>query len=173
MSWYIVDVEADGKIPPHFSIVSFGCVKLTPTLDETFYAELKPISEQWNPESLAVSGFTREQCLTFDDPSEKMSEFAKYIETTNKSGRPIFVSDNVCFDWQWINYYFHRFYGDNPFGWSGRRISDMWCGYKNDMYLRWKKLRKTKHTHNALDDAISNATALLEMKRQGLNIKLQ
>ena len=26
----------------------------------TFYRELKPISDQWNPEALAVSGFTRE-----------------------------------------------------------------------------------------------------------------
>ena len=38
----------------------------------------------------------------------------------------------------------------------------------------WKrKLRKTKHTHNPVDDAMGNAEALLAMKEMGLKIGLK
>jgi hypothetical protein len=40
-----------------------------------------------------------------------------------------------------------------------------------DMSKNFKHLRKTKHTHNPVDDVIGNPEALLEMKRLGLNIK--
>ncbi len=39
-----------------------------------------------------------------------------------------------------------------------------------DMFTNFKHLRKTKHTHNPVDDAIGNAEALLEMKQMGLKI---
>ena len=87
--------------------------------------------------------------------------------------QPIFISDNLAFDWQWINFYFHTFYGRNPFGHSGRRIGDLYCGMMKDGGLNqeWKrKYRKTKHTHNPVDDAKGNAEALLEFKKLGLKI---
>src|SRR3989338_10868116 len=42
--------------------------------------------------------------------------------------RPLFVSDNPAYDWQFINYYFHLFLGRNPFGHSARRIGDFYAG---------------------------------------------
>lgn len=32
----------------------------------------------------------------------------------------------------------------------------------------WKKMRKTKHTHDPLDDAMGMAEAILEIKKRGL-----
>ena len=32
----------------------------------------------------------------------------------------VFVSDNPAYDFQWINFYFWRYFGANPFGHSGR-----------------------------------------------------
>jgi hypothetical protein len=65
MPFVMVDIEADGPIPGDFSMIAFGAIVVEKSLDRTFSAKLRPISERWVPEALAVSGFTREQTLTF------------------------------------------------------------------------------------------------------------
>lgn len=169
MSLIVVDVEADGEIPHKYSMVCFGAIVVEPSLSKTFYGRTKPISENWKPEALVVSGFSREEHLTFDEPSEVMHEFYKWVnETTN--GKAVFISDNLAFDWQWINFYFHYYVGKNPFGFSGRRIGDLYAGLENDFFAasKWKKFRKTTHTHNPVDDAKGNAEALLKIRELGL-----
>jgi hypothetical protein len=99
MPYVMVDVEADGPIPGDYSMVSFGAVIVEPQLDRTFYGKLKPISEQFIPEALAVSGFTREETLAFDDPQAVMESFRLWLDD-NCKGRMMFISDNNGFDWQ-------------------------------------------------------------------------
>ena len=172
MSYIVVDVEADGPIPNKYSMVCFGAVVVEPTLAKTFYGKVKPISKEWIPDALAVSGFSREQHESFEDPAEVMKRLADWLNATY-DGKEIFISDNLAFDWQWINYYFHFYLGKNPFGFSGRRIGDLYCGMKMDGGLNseWKRLfRKTRHDHNPVNDAIGNAEALLAMKKMGLKI---
>lgn len=175
MSYIVVDVESDGPIPFVNSMVCFGAVIVEPTLSKTFYARTKPISDNWNPEALAISGFSREEHHTFNEPKIAMENFAKWIDE-NSVGKPIFISDNLAFDWQWINWYFHYYTGKNPFGFSGRRIGDLYCGMKKNSGLNqeWKRLyRKAPHDHNPVNDAIGNAEALLQFKNLGLKILLQ
>ena len=159
-----VDVESDGPCPPLYSMVSFGAVVVEPMLDRTFYGKTAPLSEAvFDPEALKVSGTTREQHRDYPHPSDTMYDFDLWLRTLS-AVRLTFVSDNPAFDWQWINYYFHRFVQANPFGHSARRIGDIWAGYRlklND-HSSWKDLRKTRHTHN-VDDARGNAEALLEI----------
>lgn len=172
MSYIVVDVEADGEIPHKYSMVCFGAVVVEPSLSKTFYGETAPISDNWIPEALAVSGFSRERHLTFAGPRETMENFAGWL-AKNSVGRPVFISDNLAFDWQWINWYFHWFTGKNPFGFSGRRIGDLYCGMKMDTGLNaeWKKsFRKTRHDHNPVNDAKGNAEALLAFKQMGLKM---
>lgn len=169
MSLFIVDVESDGPIPPKYSMVCFGVVKLTPELDTTFYGKTMPISDTWLPDALAVSGFTREEHEKFFHPKTIMENFAKWLDENTK-GKPVLISDNNGYDASWINYYFHTYYGLNPFGWSSRRIGDLYCGMMKDTYANWKFLRKTRHSHNPVDDAMGNAEALLKMKEMGLKI---
>lgn len=174
MSYIVVDVEADGEIPQLFSMVCFGAVLVDRQLNKTFYGETKPISENWKPDALAVSGISRNEHLSFDDPAYVMGSFSKWIEE-NSIGKPVFISDNLAFDWQWINWYFHKYTGRNPFGFSGRRIGDLYCGMKMDTGLNaeWKKrYRKTRHTHNPVDDAMGNAEALLEFRKMGLKFPI-
>jgi hypothetical protein len=171
MSFFVVDVESDGPIPFKYSMVCFGAILVEPSLGRTFYGETKPISDKWEPEALAISGISREQHLFFEDPLATMTSFKLWIEKNTK-GRPIFVSDNLAYDWQWINWYFHWFLGENPFGYSGRRIPDLFCGMHKDAYMKWKHLRKTKHTHMPVDDAKGNAEIMLEMQKMGLKIRL-
>ena len=76
MSYFMVDVEADGPCPGRYSMVSFGAILVKPGLDVTFHGTLKPISETFVAEALAVSGVTREQTLAFPEPRAVMEDFA-------------------------------------------------------------------------------------------------
>jgi 3' exoribonuclease, RNase T-like len=158
----MVDVESDGPAPGLYSMVCFGAVYCDEYLQKTFYAEIKPISEDWIPEALAISGFTREQHLLFPDPLIAMTDFEKWLATLME-GRPIFWSDNNGYDFAFINYYFHRYLKRNPFGWSSANLGSFYKGLSKDTYKNFKHLRETKHTHNPVDDAIGNAEALIKM----------
>lgn len=165
MSVFVFDVESDGPAPGLYSMVCFGVVRLDNDLRTSFYGETAPISSLWIPEALAVSGISRERHGKFPDPKKTMAEFADWVAKNNLSGRPTLISDNPAFDWQFINYYFHAFAQGNPFGHSARRIGDFWAGLERNFgdASGFKKLRKTAHTHNPVDDARGNAEALLAM----------
>ena len=170
MPYVMVDIEADGPIPGDYSMVCFGAIIVEPELNRTFYGRLKPISERFDPQALAVCGFSRVETLAFDDPATVMAAFRDWIAETCQ-GRPFFISDNNGFDWQFINWYFHHFLGANPFGFSSTNLGSLYKGLVKDMFVNFKHLRKTKHTHHPVDDARGNAEALLEMKdKMGLKI---
>jgi hypothetical protein len=170
MSFIVTDVESDGQNFRKHSMVCFGAVVVEPSLTKTFYGKVRPTTDIWVPGSLAISGFSREEHLTFDDPVKVMKEFEEWIRNVS-IGPPILISDNNGYDAGWINLYFQEYNnGVNPFGWSSRRIGDLYCGLKMDSKAHWKHLRKTKHTHNPVDDAMGNAEALLEMQKMGLKI---
>ena len=172
MAYIMVDIESDGPIPGDYSMISFGAVLVNEQLDQTFYGKLKPISDRFIPEALAVSGHTREETLAFDDPKKVMEDFAKWIEEIC-TDRPIFISDNNGFDWMFICWYFHHFTGKNPFGFSSQNLGSLYKGLEKDTFKTFKHLRKTKHTHHPVDDAKGNAEALLTMKNTfGLKIRL-
>ncbi len=172
MAYIMVDIESDGPIPGDYSMICFGAVLVDELLDKTFYGQLRPVSEKHIPEALAVSGFTREETFGFDDPKRVMEDFKAWINKVCKD-RPIFISDNNGFDWMFICWYFHHFTGSNPFGFSSQNLGSLYKGMEKDTFKTFKHLRKTKHTHNPVDDAKGNAEALLTMKRDmGLKIKL-
>lgn len=172
MSFVMVDIEADGPIPGDYSMISFGAVVVESSLSKTFYGKLRPISEKWIPEALAVSGFSRDDTLEFDDPAFVMQAFGEWLRK-NSVRRPMFISDNNGFDWQFINWYFHHFTGSNPFGFSSTNLGSLYKGLVKDVSQNFKHLRQTNHTHNPVDDAKGNAEALLTLKEHhGLRIGL-
>ena len=173
MSYIVCDVESDGPIIGKNSMVCFGAVIVREGLKDTFYGKTKPISNNYNPEALAVSGFTREEHLLFDKPQEVMWNFKEWIKEKS-TGAPILISDNNGYDASWINWYFLTYLGVNPFGWSSRRIGDMFCGFYNNSRYQWKKHRnsdKYPHNHDPISDACGNATALMFLKEQSFKIK--
>jgi hypothetical protein len=161
----VVDVESDGPCPGLYSMVCFGAVLVEDT-SKTFYGQTRPISDEWQLEALAISGFSRETHETFDEPSNIMVAFDGWLGSLG-GGRPVLWSDNPAYDWQFINYYFHRYIGHNPFGFSARRIGDYYCGMKGSTRAGWKHLRTTVHDHNPVNDAKGNAEAMIKMGIRG------
>jgi hypothetical protein len=92
--------------------------------------------------------------------------FKHWIEEMAGDEPAVFVSDNPAFDWQWVNFYFHKYFGENRFGHSARRIGDYYAGLVGDFgkASNWKKLRKTKHDHNPVNDATGNMEAFFRMQ---------
>jgi len=150
MSYIVVDIEADGPIPGDFSMVCFGAVVVEPELNRTFYGELRPISEKFIPDALAVSGFTREHTLTFPESEGVMRSFGEWLAAVSDR-RPMFISDNN--------------------GFSSTHLGSLYKGLVRDTSKNFKHLRRTKHTHHPVDDAKGNAEALLEMREMGMKIR--
>ena len=100
------------------------------------------------------------------DPVIVFTAFEEWIQLVTK-GRAIFVSDNPAYDFQWINYGFHHALGRNPFGHSGRRISDFYAGLTGDFgnSQSWKRLRITPHDRNPVNDALGNVEAFERILR--------
>ena len=169
MPYVMVDIEADGPIPGDYSMISFGAIVVEPALDRVFSARLRPISKEWIPEALAVSGHSREDTLGFADPKVEMERFAGWLATLKR--QPMFVSDNNGFDWMFVCWYFHHFTGKNPFGFSSTNLGSLYKGLVKDASKSFKHLRKTAHTHDPVDDARGNAEAMLHLKdKLGLSI---
>lgn len=166
---YVVDVETDGPIPGDYSLLWLGAVALDSY--ETFEVKIKPLPfasvscEALNATGLDPKDFEKNGLA----PEIAMAEFEAWIRRTNKGGRPVLFSDNNQFDGMFVAWYFHHFLKHNPFGYSSRRIGDLYCGLKRNLFAEWKHLRVTAHTHNPVEDALGNAEALRaileEMKR--------
>jgi len=75
----------------------------------------------------------------------------------------MFISDNNGFDWQFINYYCHKYLGVNPFGFSSTNLGSLYKGLVQDPFKNFKHLRDTPHTHRAIDDAMGNLEAFLKL----------
>lgn len=171
MSYIVVDVESDGALLGTNSMVCFGAVVLDKDLNKTFYGQTAPISESYNEDALAISGFSREEHEKFGNPKDTMIAFSKWLKENSKN-KPVLLSDNNGYDASWINWYFLTYLGENPFGWSSRRIGDMFCGHYGEARYKWKKHRITSHTHNPVDDAKGNAEAMLYLIEQGFKMKI-
>ena len=112
----------------------------------------------------AVEYKTRLQFYGGNAKKETFEAFKEWIETFEAPY--IFVSDNPAYDWQWINFYFFKYLGANPFGHSARRIGDYYAGLTGDFRNsnRWKKLRITPHDHYPVHDALGNVEAFERMQ---------
>lgn len=163
---FLVDVEAFGKTPVTGEMTEFGSVSMTNqgAIGEKFHGVL--VEAGVDPKNPAVPVVTEESIRY--DMSTVMDTFNQWITSeleTFGSQRAVFVSDNPAFDFMWIACAFDKVGMLNPFGFSGRRISDFAAGLSGDWRKtgNWKSLRKTRHDHNPVNDSLGNAEALSAM----------
>jgi exonuclease len=175
--YFSADVETDGPIPGPYSLLSFALVyagrfdgsrfERPASLDRTFYRELRPISDDFEPEALKVNGLDRERLRREGElPSSAMTAASEWIQSLANGGDPVLVAYPLSFDWPWLYWYFVRFskHG-SPFNHSrcfdiktafavkaGRPIAD-----SGRSQLLPDLMSKRVHTHHALDDAKEQA----------------
>src|SRR5712672_2557647 len=89
-AYFSADVETDGPIPGPFSILSFALVyagsfdgkdfERPREYGRSFYRELRPISDAFEPEALRVNGLDRNRlCLEGDSPAKAMTEASRWV----------------------------------------------------------------------------------------------
>ncbi|MDP3450176.1 MAG: 3'-5' exonuclease [Anaerolineaceae bacterium] len=160
-----VDVETAGPITADFALLSIGaCLVDNPST--AFYIELQPDREQVSAEALAVHGLSLEMLRNDGTPArEAMQAFADWVKSiTGENQRPVFVALNAPFDWMFINDYFHRYLGANPFGHSALDIKAYFMGQTGVDWGQTSMQHMSDHflderhlTHNALADAQDQA----------------
>jgi hypothetical protein len=175
--YFSADVETDGPIPGPFSILSFALV-YAGTFDgkhferpkdygRSFYRELRPISENFDPEALRVNGLDRKRiCLEGEAPERVMTEAFRWVSEIARFGRPVLVAYPLSFDWTWLYWYFIRFSTEgSPFNHS--RCFDIKTAVAVKARIPISEAGRPKlfpflrsdrvHTHHALDDATEQA----------------
>lgn len=155
-----VDVETSGPIPGEYSLLAIGACCVDG--EEAFSCEVKPLNDNADPKAMDVIGLSldalKEKGLM---PSQAMEQFSEWLYSLcSGDGRLVFVGLNAPFDWSFINYYFHRFAGGNPFGYTALDIKAYYMGV---MGCCWSETTSSAMTrmlkpqlapdHQALQDA--------------------
>lgn len=158
----IADTEASGPVPGLFDMISVGLVVLNPELDQKFYAEFAPLHSSYKDDAYKSIGVTRQQHLDMPDAETGTRAMAAWLDSL-EADQIKMISDNPAFDFPMVSWYLHRYVGHNPFGWSAHRFGDFAAGLERYFWAKqiWKRRGKTKHSHNALDDATRVAEAIL------------
>jgi DNA polymerase III epsilon subunit-like protein len=160
-----VDVETAGPIPGEYSLLSIGACDVD-NEDRTFSCELKPINRNADPAALKVTGMSLDVLeRTGLAPEEAMEQFDVWATSLARDCESlVFVGFNAPFDWSFVNYYFHRFLGRNPFGFTALDIKAYymgmtgcdWAGTRSSCMVESLKPTRTSN-HQALGDALYQA----------------
>ena len=160
-----VDVETAGPNPAEHAMISIGACLVDDT-ERGFYVELRPDKEAFVQGALDIGGlsmdYLREEGV---DPHTAMEQFAEWIiEVLPDTHVPVFVGFNAPFDWSFVNDYFLRYLGKNPFGHSALDIKAYYMGMTGSTWARTSLrflsplyLDGSKLSHNALGDARDQA----------------
>lgn len=156
--YIFVDVEAVGTSPVNGTMTEFGCVDYE--TEKTFHGLL--VEAKPDPKNPAVP-FIEEGAKRYGLHQVYHDLFDWLLSLGN--GRNVLMSDNPAYDFMWMAGFFDEVGFPNPFGHSGRRVSDIYAGlsgnWKNTQ--GWKKWRRTPHDHNPVNDAMGNVEAFKTM----------
>jgi ribonuclease T len=156
-----VDIETAGPIPGEFSMLSLGACNVDDDA-QVFSCEIKPINQNADPKALEVSGLSlvqlQESGLT---PVEAMRRFQAWAKAQAPNDETlVFVGLNAAFDWSFVNYYFHKYAGANPFGFSALDIKAYYMGATGCPWSETRSSRlsadlkpQRRSEHSALRDA--------------------
>ena len=171
--YIVVDVETSGPTPGKYALLSIGACTISDPR-KTFYIELQPDAQDVLEEAMQVNK------LSLDDlrkaglpPHEALAQFSDWIYGVLPENRKaVFTAFNAPFDWMFVNHYFHKYLGFNPFG---HKALDIKAYYMGVYGVTWSDTSHNKISaelilnqelpHHALQDAIMEAD-LFEMIRE-------
>lgn len=165
-----VDVETAGPNPANYALLSIGACTL-PQPRQKFYAELQPDKSATDPRSMDVHHLDMQHLREHGvQPAASLRGFEDWLARSLPEGSPpLFLGFNSPFDWMFINDYFHRYLGRNPFGHSSLDVKSFFMGFRR---VPWEQTRMAFITskplcHNSLEDALDQADLFLDILRQG------
>jgi DNA polymerase III epsilon subunit-like protein len=105
------------------------------------------------------------------EPKAAMQHIADWLlDCVPEGQRPIFVAFNAPFDWMFVNDYFQRYLGYNPFGHAALDIKSFFMGLdgvpwsQTSMRTIGPRYLNIRHlSHHALQDAIDQAEIFEKM----------
>ena len=174
--YIVVDVEASGPTPGQYALLSIGACTVEDLRQTfppykgkrsgTFYVELQPDRDAFTREAMSVNQLSLDR-LTAEGlpPADAMQKFADWVKgVVPEDARPVFTAFNAPFDWMFVNEYFYRYLGHNPFGHAALDIKAYYMGlhgvpWEETSYqeISNRYLEKHRLSHHALDDAIDEA----------------
>jgi DNA polymerase III alpha subunit (gram-positive type) len=182
-----IDVETDGAAPGVNSMLALGAAAFSAEGEElsTWYATLQPLPDAqqnadtmawWQTQPEAWAEVTSGQRLA----ETAIPQFGTWCETA--PGKPVAVAWPAAFDFAFVNYYLHRFYGSNPLGFACLDIRSYANGlarYRDYYGLPEKAVRamagKVDKTglreHVAVDDAIEQGRLFMALRNYAAEIK--
>ena len=94
-----------------------------------------------------------------------MQKFAQWVEQiVSEKSHPILAAFNAPFDWMFVNDYFHRYLGYNPFGHKALDIKALYMGLRKTTWMETSYTMVSEKTgieialtHHALKDAVQQA----------------
>jgi DNA polymerase III epsilon subunit-like protein len=174
-----VDIETAGPNPASYSLLTIGAC-LVGSHPSTFYVELKPVNMHALPEALAVSRLSMQRLAERGaEPSVAMRQFEAWVKEVAPPGsQAVFVAFNAAFDWMFVNDYFHRYLGRNPFGYSALDIKSLYMGVSGVTWLETtmthvsaRYLGDRQLTHHALRDAMDQAEIFAKVLQEAKKIE--
>ncbi len=147
MTYFALDCEASGPMPPLYNLLSVGVTVVRPehgrhVIGESWYVELQPVFPGFEPEALAVCGLDVDRLRKEGTaPEEALASLRDWVLERNRPSRqrPVFVGHNAVFDWAYINYYFKHCGIENPFGYKGIDTKSLAMGA---LGIRWNDTSK-------------------------------
>jgi len=175
--YFSVDVESAGPIPGPYSMLSLGAC-LVEDSKQSFYVEFKPITKNFVPAALKVSGLDLNALeISGKAPAVAIKDFRNWVLEKAGALTPVFVGFNGCYDWQFVNWYFVSFSEGNPFGFGGIDIKSYFMGLSGETWSRSSSSQlppefqpDVPQTHNALDDAQAQASIFLKMLKRNRRV---
>ncbi len=185
--YFSVDVEASGKDPQRFPMLSLGSC-LVGRIEETFYREIKPIDQEFQERAMRIGClglrsleeigkhdlsynpryevFNPTQVMSHlqqqgEEARDVMDNFQNWVIQKAEGKKPVFISTPVKFDYTFVTRYFSLFAIQNPFQ---EKQDPRWL---YEELIRTKDLtidqlglntKELNSSHNALEDAILQAT---------------
>lgn len=181
-----LDIETNGPCPGLNSMLSIGAAAFTITSGtpvDTFYRKMFPMQgieymensdtmKWWDTQPEAWEEVNREQV----SPAEAMHDFGFWLDGIQKGHHAKLVAAAwpAAFDFGYVNYYLHQFYGDNPLGFACLDIRSYANGLFNtagyyerisegDLYKKYELDITGLRPHVAVDDAVKQGMLLMSL----------
>ena len=174
-----IDIEANGRIPGPFSMLSLGAAAFNRDGDilSTFYANLEtlpgasedPDTMAWWAKNKEAYDATRQNMV---EPKLAMEQFTRWVDKLD--GTPVIIGYPAFFDYLFVYWYLINLTGSSgKLSFSALDIKTYASAMlklpyrestKKNMPKRW--FSDAPHTHNALDDSIEQGQLFINMLKE-------